>query len=87
MSKTNHQRNFKAKKHGPTRYHLFWGRGHTPLSDKDIQASASGGDACCGKRGHRRDRRGAKKFIHSRTRLHERIALAKLAKEIDADDA
>lgn len=87
MPKTNHQRGFKGKRHGFSRYVIFSGGAYLPLSGRIVGAQATCGDHCCGKRGIRRDRRGAKKFIHSRTRLHERIALAKIVKEIDADDA
>jgi hypothetical protein len=78
--KTNHQRGFKAKGHNRGRYMIFGEEVKASLSDKVIGAYAFDGDACCGKRGVRRDRRGAKKFINSRVRFHEKMALSKMVK-------
>ena len=61
MSKTNHQRGFKAEKFPPAH-----------------------GDRCCGKRGERRDKAGAKKFIHSRHRASTAMALKALEKEVES---
>lgn len=55
------------------------------LADRIIGATAfPGGDQCCGKRGARRDVKGAKKFVNSRFRFHEKMALVKLLKVDDA---
>lgn len=63
-------------------YIVFFGRGETPLSGKKISASSNCGDHTDGAKGVRKDRAGAKKFIHSRTRHHEDAALKRIAKDI-----
>lgn len=88
MSGHNHRRGggFKDQKfdHGQrtSGYTTFSGHGETPLSGRKINASSVNGDATDGAKGVRKDRAGAKKFIHSRTRLHEGAALKRIAKDI-----
>lgn len=81
--KTNHQRNFKDTK-GP-RYDYYHGGGSLRITEggKAIQAYGGGhGDACCGKRGMRRDKAGAKKFVRSRTRFHNKAHLKKMVSSL-----
>lgn len=79
--KTNHQRNF-CEKTGPnavfTRYVVFNACIKLPMSDKVLRAGVTCSDHVNGKRGIAKDRRGAKKFISSRTRFHEKAALKRL---------
>jgi len=70
--KTNHRRSFKdggyAARPG----------GGIRITDNGKIVCAWGGDYhdyCRGKRGQRRDKRGAKKFINSRLRFHNKAAL------------
>lgn len=67
-------------------YVIFSGHGETPLSGARINAYAVNGDATCGSRGVRRDKAGAKSFIHTRTRRTEDRALKTLAAEVMAED-
>jgi hypothetical protein len=83
--KTNHRRGFVARgdsykciAHGFVTFH---GHGETTLSGRRVNASAT--LASENSRGVRRDRAGAKKFIHSRTRFHEDAALRLLIKNGD----
>ena len=62
-------------------YYTFVGTGDTPLSGKTIRASSTSGDHTNGKHGIAKDRRGAKKFIRTRTRFHENAATRKLLTE------
>lgn len=76
--KTNHQRGFVAKKHT---YSGGFGTGVTAsLSDKRIGASI-GYDFTDGHRGMAKAKRGAKKFVRTRTRFHENAATERLARE------
>lgn len=79
--KTNHKRGFKDDK-APravySRYIVFGQCVSLPLSDRSVCASATCGDHTNGKRGIARDRRGAKKYINSRSRFHENMALQKM---------
>lgn len=73
--KTNHRRNFKDKKfHIGQRKpsYLICAVGQTCLDGTRVGASATNGDATCGSRGVRRDKAGAKKFVHSRRRRRDR---------------
>jgi hypothetical protein len=79
--KTNHQRGFKEKVKPSTmrvsdrRYLNFNGGHKLPLSDRIVGATSFNSDHTNGKHGIAKDRRGAKKFINSRTRFHENQAL------------
>lgn len=77
--KTNQRRNFVAKRFVPRPV------GCMKITDDGKIIIAGGGyyhDYCCGKRGHRRDKKGAKKFVNSRTRFHNRMALQRTVKEL-----
>ncbi len=63
-------------------YVVFHGHGETPLSGQRISATAHNGDHTDGAKGVRKDKAGAKKFIHSRTRFHEDAALRKIADDL-----
>jgi hypothetical protein len=85
MSKTNHQRGFKAN-----RFHngqqsggfiTFNGRGETVVSGRAVGACST--LASENSRSVARDRAGAKKYVRSRTRFHEDAALKKLVRELD----
>jgi catalase len=78
--KTNHRRGFVAESPGTlkVRYGVSYGV-YALMSDKRI-ASSYGGFG--GDRYNRRNKAGAKKFVRSRFRFHEKQALQKLVKEI-----
>lgn len=82
--KTNHQRNFRDKR-APrqvfAKYFVFGQTRVNPISGVAVGAGATSGDHTNGKRGIAKDRRGAKKFINSRSRFHENAATKKLAGE------
>lgn len=86
--KTNHNRGFKDDK-APravySRYIVFGQCVSLPLSDRSVSAHATCGDHTNGKRGIARDRRGAKKYINSRSRFHENAALKRLVQTIELD--
>lgn len=70
MSKTNHQRDFKSNESTPKG---FIGYCTDALDGSIIVAGGGfGGDYCNGKHGQAREKRGAKKFIHSRRRRKDR---------------
>lgn len=80
--KTNHQRRFKERK-GPRAdleraYHTWSGTAQTPMSGRVIRASST--VAAEQKKAVRRDKAGAKKFVHSRERFHENAATRVAAK-------
>lgn len=79
--KINHKRNFKDTK-APravfSQYIVFGQCVKLELSGRSVAASATCGDHTNGKRGIAKDRRGAKKFIRSRSRFHENMALQKM---------
>lgn len=82
--KTNHQRNFKDKRASRSvfsNYTVFSESVSLHLADKSISANVCCGDHTNGKRGIAKDRKGAKKFINSRFRFHENMALKKLVKD------
>lgn len=82
--KTNHQRNFKDKRDSRAvfnEYTVFSEAVSLHLADKSISANVCCGDHTNGKRGIAKDRKGAKKFINSRVRFHENMALKKLVKD------
>lgn len=84
--KTNHNRNFKENRDPNAvfnSYNVFGQTVQLTLSDRAVGAGVSCGDHVNGKRGIAKDRRGAKKFINSRSRFHEGMALNRLVKEID----
>lgn len=87
--KTNHKRGFKDDK-APravfSRYIVFGQCVALPLSDRSVSASVTCGDHTNGKRGIARDRRGAKKYINSRSRFHENAALKRLVNAVDLYD-
>ena len=81
--KTNHRRNFKDKRSPRAvfdKYVVKFVR-QTTVDGKVISASATSGDHCNGKRGIRRDVAGAKKFVRSRVRFHNKMALRKEMKD------
>lgn len=81
--KTNHQRGFKDTR-GPRavyrRYYVGGGESTLlPLSDRRVASKpVTCGDHTNAKRGIAKDRRGAKKYVRSRTRFHENAAVRKL---------
>lgn len=84
--KTNHQRGFKDTRNSRAVYSTYWVFGNTrknPISDTAVGACATCGDHTNGKRGIAKDRKGAKKFINSRSRFHENGALQQLIKELE----
>jgi hypothetical protein len=87
--KTNHQRGFKSDR-GPRavfrKYTVFGETYDLPLSDHSVSALVTCGDHTNGKRGIAKDRRGAKKYLNSRTRFHENGATKRLAATMGNDD-
>lgn len=82
--KTNHQRNFKDTRDSRSVYNnyvVFQSLTKLQLSDKIISAGVTCGDHTNGKRGIARDRKGAKKYIRSRTRFHENAATKRIISE------
>lgn len=84
--KTNHQRGFKDTRNPRAVYsHYYVGGGELtklPLSDRMVGAkSVTCGDHTNAKRGIAKDRRGAKKYVVTRTRFHENAATRRLAQE------
>lgn len=81
--KTNHQRGYKEKRDPNvvfSRYTVFSESVKLDLSGRSVNAHVTCGDHTNGKRGIAKDRRGAKKFLHSRGRFHEKMALQKMVK-------
>lgn len=78
--KTNHRRKYVDPGYGYNGYIIGSFRGKTPLSDHHVGACATCGDHSNGKHGIAKDRKGAKKFVASRTRFHENQALKQLVK-------
>lgn len=79
--KTNHQRNFKETRDPRAVYQRYYAGGNVrllELSDREVWACATCGDHANGKRGIARDKRGAKKYVSSRARFHERQALKRM---------
>lgn len=80
--KTNHQRNFKETMRnnaGSRSWHyntICLKR--TALDGSVVVASANAGDHTSGKHGIAKDRKGAKKFVHSRIRRKDREELKKI---------
>ena len=88
MSKTNHQRGFAAEKDPKASEmpYVTFSRGvKLPLSDRAVGATSSAGDATNGKHGIAKGRKGAKKFINSRTRFHENAAVKSLLKKDESE--
>lgn len=83
--KTNHRRGYVAPnfQHGQKSggFVTWHGSGETPVSGRAVGACAT--VASENSRSVARDKRGAKKFVRSRTRFHEDAALRKLVKELD----
>ena len=83
MSRVNHQRGTKdnrfwlGTRHGP-RYYLF-SNSRTTMDGKMIVASSTATKESS--RGIQQDRAGAKKFVHSRARFHDRLACQKIVRE------
>lgn len=68
---------------GRAKPHPGYGESRVDAEDKIISASASnvdGRDSCKGKHGYAKNRKGAKKFVHSRMRRQERDAIKKAMK-------
>jgi hypothetical protein len=87
--KTNHQRSFKETRDPNAVYgdYVVFGESRSlPLSDHSVGAFVSCGDHTNGKRGIAKDRKGAKKFLNSRTRFHENGATKRLAENMRDDD-
>ena len=87
--KTNHQRNFKDTRDPRAVFKNYYVGGSwvmSELADRFIAAGATSGDHTNGKRGIAKDRRGAKKFVHSRTRFHENVALKQICKKLDSEE-
>jgi hypothetical protein len=83
--KTNHRRGYVApnfyngqKKGG---FVTWSGHGETTLSGKRVNACATHGSE--NSLQVRRDKAGAKKFVRSRTRFHEKAALKKIVEGAD----
>lgn len=74
--KTNHRRGFTAKR--PKKSGGFYVVKASKLADKVIGASI-GYDFTDGNRGMAKAKRGAKKFVRSRVRFHEKAATKRLA--------
>jgi hypothetical protein len=73
--KTNHRRNFKAKRHRDSSMMQFSSKAQLA----DVAPSASiGNDFTNGNRGMAKDKRGAKKYVRSRVRFHDNMATKKL---------
>lgn len=84
--KTNHQRKFKENRDSNkvfNNYTVFLETSKLELSDKSISAFVCSGEHINGKRGIARDVRGAKKYIRSRSRFHEKSALKRIIKSIE----
>ncbi len=77
--KTNHRRGFVAKNH--TDSAMFATSATAPISGKKISSEGIGNDFTNGNRGMAKSKRGAKKFVRSRTRFHDNAATKKLAHE------
>lgn len=73
--KTNHQRGFKERRKHEPKYMEGFKVSETCVSGEVVRAYSSVGDAVAGKHGIARDRRGAKKFVHSRRRCRDRDTL------------
>lgn len=91
--KTNHKRKFKDNKDPRMVYNngyiVFAQVVTLPLSGRSVAAGTTCGDHTNGKRGIAKDRRGAKKFIRSRSRFHENAAVKRMVKQavdIDSDE-
>jgi hypothetical protein len=83
--KTNHQRNFKAKKDDGRliRKLMFGWSNKTEVGDPHwVAAKYPGLDHSQGHRGAAHAVKGAKKFVRSRTRAREDRELQKIAKEV-----
>lgn len=84
--KTNHQRNFKDTRDPRAVFKNYYVGGSwvlSELADRFIAAEATCGDHTNGKRGIAKDLRGAKKFVHSRTRFHENAAVKRLCEDLE----
>jgi hypothetical protein len=82
--KTNHRRNFKETRDPNgvfARYIVGGNSRRLELSDREVSAYATCTSHTNGKRGIARDKRGAKKYVSSRARFHERQALARLIRK------
>lgn len=87
--KTNHQRGFKENRDPNvvfSNYNVFGETVKLQLSDRSVFAHVTCGDHTNGKRGIAKDRKGAKKFLHSRGRFHENAALRRIVDEIDLNN-
>jgi hypothetical protein len=76
--KTNHRRGFRASTHTDKAMETFAGR--STFSNKSFGAYI-GNDFVKGNRGMAKDVRGAKKFIRSRIRFHDKAATKQLAQQ------
>ena len=84
--KTNHQRGFKDTRDSRSVYNdyiVFSETRRLPISGKILVVSVTCGDHINAKRGIAKDRRGAKKFVNSRTRFHEDSMLRRQVKELN----
>jgi len=74
--KANHHRGFKAKTH--TNNSNWHETRIEPLVGKKLHVSVAN-EAMAGRRRGDKAKRGAKKFLNSRTRFHQNVATRKLA--------
>jgi len=83
--KTNHRRSFSDKRHSRAVFNEYIVGNFSKIADdgKYISAGSTSGDHCCGKRGIRRDKAGAKKYVNSRTRFHNKMALDRQINEVE----
>ena len=87
MSHTNHRRNHVKKRFhvGQTSPRFITGGGHYIVSDGSKYIGACGTIASENSRSVAKDKRGAKKYVRSRSRFHENALTKKLSKEIEND--
>lgn len=86
--KTNHQRGFKDTRSSRAvfaDYDVFSESRHLPLSDRTVSAVVNCSEHTNGKRGIAKDRKGAKKYMNSRTRFHENAALQTQIKRLGGE--
>ncbi len=81
--KTNHRRGFVAKTHRNSGG--FATGSIAPISQRSIGSRSIGRDFTNGHRGMAKAKRGAKKFVRSRTRFHDNTATRKLAQSTSSD--
>lgn len=82
MSKTNYRRSFVANRfimgQRTKGYYIFFNRRSTMEGEVVATGSSVARESS---RGIQRDRAGAKKFVHSRVRFHDRMACGRIVRE------